>query len=72
MSRNDIARRIAKLEGIAPKPGGIDWTAIMERAAKMPPIHSPFWDTPEGQRIHREAFCPSLKRGSPDLRREPA
>jgi hypothetical protein len=71
MRRSDIARRIAKLEGIAPKPGGTDWTTIME-CAKMQPIHSPFWDTPEGQRIHREAFCPSLKESGPNLRWEAA
>lgn len=50
MTRNDIARRLARLESRTAKPGGIDWAAIMAKAATMPLIHSPYWQNPEARK----------------------
>lgn len=48
-------RRLARLECYARKPGGIDWTAILAKAATSPPIHSPYWQTAEGQGVQEAA-----------------
>ena len=56
MTRNPEIR-LGRLERLAwpardpRKPGGIDWAAILASAATSPPIHSPYWRTPEGQRV---------------------